>query len=452
MARGLTLRLGLALAAFVLFAVPAQAGAARTLSIADATGTEPAGGGSDPMKFTVTLSAPHKKAVKADYATSPGSADSLDYQPSFGTVKVPAGKTKAKISIPVRGDLFDEPDETFNVELSRAKSAQIDDGEAEGLIPANDDGPDGDGDDIPDADDCAPSDPNPEDQIECFVPATIYELNAGEFPEGTRAYLEDVLITARADNSSRTAYAAIVPGDPGYAGQDFSAIELRSSDFLDISVHALLLGTVRADHFQVSSAPEQDCCGTVPGPVGITPALLAAGPDSFNGLLVEVTGVSIASSDANSWLLEEGVGVDDDLFSDLPEFGPGTAFESIRGHASTLGGGTPSLSPRGLADIDPTVAMLVSINSFDDCLLPDQQDVTIGEVQIDEPQATDTVVALAAEDSSVLTVPSTVTVLAGNTTAPVVADAGPSLDAFTQVTATLDPFEESMGVTVSEFC
>ena len=61
-----------------------------------------------------------------------------------------------------------------SVELERARRASIDDGKAEGLIPANDDRPDADGEDIPDANDCAPSKPNPEGKVITRT-TTIYD-------------------------------------------------------------------------------------------------------------------------------------------------------------------------------------------------------------------------------------------------------------------------------------
>ncbi len=447
-----TSTLALALAALGVLSAPAEAGVPRTLSISDAKRAEPLGNTRVPMNFKVTLSAENPtRSVSVDYATSPGTAGPLDYQPGFGTVTIPAGRTRAVISIPVRGDLFAEPAETFRVELERARRASIDDGEAEGLIPANDNGPDADGDDIPDADDCAPSDPNPEGQVECFVPTTIYDLNDGDLALGTRAYIENVLITARADDG-RIAYGAIVPGDAGYVGQDFSAIELRSSgEFLGPETRYLLLGTVRAGYFQVTFADQSNCCEPVPAPISVTPAQLAAGPNGLNGLLVEIANVEIASSTGTEWLLEEDVRVDNELFAGLPDFGPGTTFESIRGHASTLGGATPSLSPRFLEDLDPTAALLIAFNQFDSCLDTGEQDVTIGEVVIDEPQGTDTVVNIDPVKPGLLSTPATVTITAGNTTAPVIADALDEED-FTEVIASIGPVEQSIFVDVAEGC
>ncbi len=454
MTRKAALRLTLALAGAVLFSMPAQAGAARTISIDDAQQAEPPGGGSEPMAFKVKLSKAHPdNAVKAEYDTSPGTAGALDFAADSGTIKIPAGKTKTTIEIPVRGDLFAEPDEVFSLELLRPKRAKIGDGEAEGLIPANDNGPDADGDDIPDADDCAPNDPNPEGALECFVPTTIYDLNAGELPTGTRAYLENVLITARAGNN-RVAYGATIPGDPGYSGQDFSGIELRTADiFLETGSRQFLSGSVRDGFFQVTDTGDSaPCCEAVPDPIAVTPASLASGPDALNGLLVEITNVSVASSSAEEWLLTESIRVDDDLFSELPQFGPGTVFESVRGHATTAGGGTPAISPRGLNDIDPTVAMLLDFVTNDSCLGPNQQDVVIGDVFIDEPQASDTVISLEAVDDGVLNLPTTVTVPAGETQAQVIADAATGENSFTEVEATFGPITHSIFVEIWEGC
>ena len=444
-----------ALAALAFLAIPAQASAARTIAIDDATGVEPAGNASQPLTFQVRLSQKHpSKPVQVRYGTSPGSADALDYQPSFGTARIPAGKRKAQISVPIRGDLFDEPDETFSVELSEARRASIDDGEAGGLIPANDGGPDGDGDDIPDVDDCAPGDPNPAGQLQCFAPATIYEINQGTHPVGTRVYVDHVLITARAD-AGPTSFGATIPGDPGYSGQDFSALELRTaSEFLEEGARTRVLGTVRADRLDVSAQEPELGSEPLPGPVTLTPSELAAGPDAKNGLLVRIENVSIESATASEWTLAEEVRVRSGFFFGFPQYGPPTAFESLTGHATTRGSGIPALYPRDLSDIDPTVAMLLEFTATNTCLLAGEQDVVIGEVVIDEAQANDTVVTLEADDPEVLTVPATVTVPAGQTTADVIADAAADPpEEFTEITATLDPFDFTTFVNVSsEFC
>ena len=52
------------------------------------------------------------------------------------------GHTSQTVTVTILGDLMDEPDETFTLNLSNATNATIDDGEATGTI-LNDDGPPG---------------------------------------------------------------------------------------------------------------------------------------------------------------------------------------------------------------------------------------------------------------------------------------------------------------------
>lgn len=441
----------LVLAALV---APAEASGARSLSIGDATTAEPGGTGTTDMTFTVTLSQKHKrKPVLASFSTAPGSATPSDYEASAGQARIKPGKTRTKVKVPIRGDLFSEPDETFTVELSEPVRATIADGEGEGLIPANDDGPDGDGDDIPDIDDCAPADPNPPGALLCYVPTTIPEIAQGNIAAGTNAYLTGVLGTARS-NDGRRGYGAIVAGDPGYVSEQFSAIRLDNprQAIFDAGARHTLLGTTGVGSLQIHSSEQTGCCESVPAPISVTPAALAAGPDGLNGVLVKVDGVSIDSATRGEWLLDEAVAVNDRLFSQLPGYGAGASFESITGHASTLGAATPSLSPRFLIDIDPTTAILLEWTSLDTCLQPGEQNVIAGEVQIDEAQASDTVIALDADNPGLIDAPDTVTIPAGNTSAPVEVDAVGSDEGFTELTATLDPFKESLFIDVGTFC
>ena len=113
--------------------------AAVSLSIADAAVTEGNAGTTD-AGFTVTLSPPAAQTVSVDFASADGSATApADYTASSGTLSFAAGQTSASILVPVVGDLLDEPDETFLVNLSNAQNAGIGDGQGVGTI--NDDDP-----------------------------------------------------------------------------------------------------------------------------------------------------------------------------------------------------------------------------------------------------------------------------------------------------------------------
>ncbi len=114
---------------------------APTLSVSDASVTE-GNSGTVLANFTVTLSAPATSDVTVNYATANGTATSgSDYTATSGTLTIPVGSTSGTIAVPVIGDLANESNETFFVNLSSPSSnATIADGQGVGTI-VNDDGP-----------------------------------------------------------------------------------------------------------------------------------------------------------------------------------------------------------------------------------------------------------------------------------------------------------------------
>jgi hypothetical protein len=105
-----------------------------SLTIDDASVTEGDSGTRNAV-FTVRLSYPTLRTVRVDYRTVNGSAVAPgDYAARSGTLLFPPGVTSRSIAVPVRGDTADESDETFGVELSRARTALIADGQALGTI------------------------------------------------------------------------------------------------------------------------------------------------------------------------------------------------------------------------------------------------------------------------------------------------------------------------------
>ncbi|MFL5679673.1 MAG: beta strand repeat-containing protein [Chloroflexota bacterium] len=92
------------------------------------TGTASAG-------FTVSLSAASGKTVTVDYATADGTAAKpADYTAASGTLTFAPGQTSQPVAISVRGDLLDEPDETFRLVVSNASNAMIATGTGTGTI------------------------------------------------------------------------------------------------------------------------------------------------------------------------------------------------------------------------------------------------------------------------------------------------------------------------------
>ncbi len=108
------------------------------LSISDVTVTE-GDAGSVNAVFTVSLSAASGKTVSVTYTTADGTATAgSDYLAATGLVTFAPGTTSQTIDVAVLGDLSDEPDETFFVNLSSPTNATMPDSQGVGTILDND--------------------------------------------------------------------------------------------------------------------------------------------------------------------------------------------------------------------------------------------------------------------------------------------------------------------------
>jgi hypothetical protein len=99
------------------------------ISIRDASVTE-GDSGSTVLKTTVRLSKPSTDETTIKYSTGGGSATAgTDYESRTNkTLTIPADTTKRKVKITVFGDNTPEPNETFNITLSRPSGLKIADG------------------------------------------------------------------------------------------------------------------------------------------------------------------------------------------------------------------------------------------------------------------------------------------------------------------------------------
>jgi hypothetical protein len=105
-----------------------------TVSVSDAFCTE-GDAGTTPCAFSVALSSAVGEDVSVAYTTADGSARAgVDYYAATGTVVIPAGDLSAPIPVAVIGDLLDEANETFVVQLTGAPKATIADGLGVGTI------------------------------------------------------------------------------------------------------------------------------------------------------------------------------------------------------------------------------------------------------------------------------------------------------------------------------
>ena len=83
--------------------------------------------------FTVTLSAPSAQTVTVDYATADGTAHAPgDYVSNDGTLTFAPGQTTQPVAVVVNGDMLNEDNETFLVNLANAANATISDAQGIG--------------------------------------------------------------------------------------------------------------------------------------------------------------------------------------------------------------------------------------------------------------------------------------------------------------------------------
>ncbi len=111
------------------------------VTIGDATVTE-GNSGQVNATFTVNLNEQSTATVKVDYATADGSATAPgDYTAASGTVTFAPGDTAESVTVQVKGDALDEPNETFGVNLSNPQNATLGDATGAGTITDDDDPP-----------------------------------------------------------------------------------------------------------------------------------------------------------------------------------------------------------------------------------------------------------------------------------------------------------------------
>jgi large repetitive protein len=119
---------------------------APTLSINDVTLTE-GNTGTKNATFTISLSAASGFPVSVSYASVDGTAEEGgtaalgqdDYEAASDVALIAAGNTSVQVTVPIKGDVLAEGDETFSVQLSSPQNATIADGQGQCTI-TNEDG------------------------------------------------------------------------------------------------------------------------------------------------------------------------------------------------------------------------------------------------------------------------------------------------------------------------
>ncbi|MEA2405842.1 MAG: hypothetical protein QOE08_2489 [Thermoleophilaceae bacterium] len=111
--------------------------AAPAASVNDVSASESAGS----ANFSVTLNKTSDQEVRVDFATANGTATAgSDYTAQSGTLIFGPGETSKTVAVPITNDSADEPDETFVLNLTGARSGSVADGQGTGTI-TDDDNP-----------------------------------------------------------------------------------------------------------------------------------------------------------------------------------------------------------------------------------------------------------------------------------------------------------------------
>jgi hypothetical protein len=108
-------------------------GITPTLTISDATVTEPVSGQATAV-FNLTLSAAYTQVISVQYATANGTATEGKYIAQTGTVTIQPGATTAQINVVVNSDFVQTTTETFTVTLSDPVNVTLTNPTATGTI------------------------------------------------------------------------------------------------------------------------------------------------------------------------------------------------------------------------------------------------------------------------------------------------------------------------------
>jgi len=284
-----------------------------------------------------------------------------------------------------RGDACDVcPNTAFSTVCERPDP---DDFDGDGVLNATDncrsdanaDQLDGDGDGLGDVCDACPAYPNPGGAA-CLV--TIYDVKQ-TVPEGERVVVEGV-VTARRGNAF---FLQFLPGDPGYAGADFSAVYVFLGSTLPAGITAPTAGqrvrvTGTTDDFfgqrqlQRIEAITVVASGLVlPEPVVVTPAEVATGGTraaALEAVLVTIPDTTVTSktptpgasdpTPTNEYVVGDGVRVDDGIFNTFATVNVGDRI-SVTG-ALLFSFGNTKILPRSADDVVPVATGPVTISTF----------------------------------------------------------------------------------------
>lgn len=213
--------------------------AAPTISIRDLSVAEGASGFTN-AAFTVVLSAASGKEVKVNFTSIDGSALAPgDYTAVSGTLIFAPGVTTRTINVPIKGDLLDEPNETYRINLTTPVNATIADNQALGTIRDDD-------------------------------PTPSLAINSVTLIEGHTGTKNAVFtVTLSAPSGQTVSVSAITSDGTARAPADYTATGLRLtftpgqvSKIVNVPVKGDVLDEVNETFFVILSSPGNAAIGT----------------------------------------------------------------------------------------------------------------------------------------------------------------------------------------------
>jgi len=223
---------------------------------------------------------------------------------------------------------------------------------------ANADQADTDADGYGDACDPCPNTADPSGRC----PATIYQVDRGEFPADSKVAVTNALVTAVAPGDA--VWVAVKPGDAGYEGSGFSGMEVSISSLASapaqgdrVAIEGTTATASAGPRLKAEAIAVESALGEAFTPYSVSAAEFtegAKGPE-LNGLLVSIAGLKRESATGtSSWAMSGGIFLGDRIIGELPtgSYSDGQTFSSITGIAETLEE-AHELLPRASGDIAP---------------------------------------------------------------------------------------------------
>ncbi|MFO0682862.1 MAG: amidohydrolase family protein [Sandaracinus sp.] len=316
---------------------------------------------------------------------------------------------------------------------------------------ANTDQADTDSDGHGDACDACPSVANPGTSA---CPATIYQVQMGTVASGQMAAVHGVVTAV----GSTGFFLQTETSDPAYTVPDYSGVfvftggapTIARGDAVTVS------GTVSTymNEVQIGSSPTvmRTGAGSIPAPVDVTAAEIGTGGTrarALEGVLATVLNVSVTNTmpalgmgdraPSNEFEVAGALRVDDQLYLLTPLPAMGESFGSITGIVAQRYGNS-RLLPRDAADVVGGTPVLAGLDpSLSYAYVGDVDAMTIPTpltVRISRASPTPIAVTLSSSSPTSLAVPPTVTIPAGQTSAPVLVT-GVMMASAVTITATL---------------